>query len=185
MATILTTIKTKKRMLLALLVAVIVGGTGSAVVFASIPNSSTGNYDACRSNLTGGVRIIDTQSGQNCFSLTETAVSWQSAAAAANGPKIVYGLITTSGTLDTSFSGSEVQNFTSEDTDFNTKKLCFNLSFSPKAAKNWTMDYGEGVLVRGGSTEEQNRIDAVCGSQYEAYAEQPSFNQEFKYVFMR
>src|SRR6185436_12603412 len=61
------------KILVAIVVTAIVA-SGSALVFASIPDAN-GVITACRTNLTGAVRIIDTAS-QSCNGL-ETAITWK------------------------------------------------------------------------------------------------------------
>lgn len=46
-----------------------------AFALAAIPNSSTGQINACRLNLTGVIRIIDAQNGANCI-VGETSLNW-------------------------------------------------------------------------------------------------------------
>jgi hypothetical protein len=70
----LSFIKNKMILLGAVLVATIVGGVTTAVVMAAIPDSD-GVIHACRTTLTGGVRIIDSAS-QSCNGLLETGVNW-------------------------------------------------------------------------------------------------------------
>lgn len=45
------------------------------MVSAAIPHSTTGVISSCRLNLTGSIRIIDSQAGANCI-IGETALSW-------------------------------------------------------------------------------------------------------------
>lgn len=70
----LSFIKNKMVLLGAVMVATIVGGVTTAVVLAAIPDGD-GVIHACRTTLTGGVRIIDSAS-QNCNGLLETGVNW-------------------------------------------------------------------------------------------------------------
>lgn len=73
MKKLLNFIKGKIVLLGAVIVSAIVGGASTAIVLAAIPDGD-GIIHACRLNLTGAVRIIDSAS-QNCSGL-ETAINW-------------------------------------------------------------------------------------------------------------
>ncbi len=61
--------------------AFIIGGitavllTGGAVAYSAIPDSDDGEIHGCRNNLTGSLRVIDDQAGQNC-SPGQTEITW-------------------------------------------------------------------------------------------------------------
>ncbi|MEO5499006.1 MAG: pentapeptide repeat-containing protein [Candidatus Saccharimonadales bacterium] len=56
-------------------VASVFGAGATNLIFAAIPNSSTGRLEACFNNTTGALRVIDVQGSSTC-SGGETAVSW-------------------------------------------------------------------------------------------------------------
>lgn len=68
-----TKTKTNPKILTALIAGLILGGGSSMVALASIPDSD-GKINACYSNVSGAVRIIDSP-GASC-SGSETAVAW-------------------------------------------------------------------------------------------------------------
>lgn len=66
-------IKSKLQLIAIVMVSTIIGSVTTAIVSASIPDSN-GVIRACRTNLTGGLRIIDSAS-QSCTGL-ETPLNW-------------------------------------------------------------------------------------------------------------
>ena len=67
-------IKNKLSFMVAIMTAAVIGGVTTAFVQAAIP-SSTGIISGCRSNLTGVLRVIDTEDSETCAT-GETAVDW-------------------------------------------------------------------------------------------------------------
>lgn len=63
--------------------AVVAGGISTYVAVAAIPDEQ-GIIRACRLNLTGALRVIDTN--QSCTSLTETPLNWQSSTDGTSAP---------------------------------------------------------------------------------------------------
>jgi hypothetical protein len=155
-------------LLLAVVVAAIVGGVTTAVVSAAIPDSSNTIHGCYRNNagLTnpkGGLRVIDSDTSQSCTA-QETALNWSSGSA----HQIAYAGINSDGTLDTGYSSdinsATVTPVSSDPAD--GYNLCIDMNFTPKAV---TVTGGQttDALIRGVPGQGAG-IDLRCGSQYEA-----------------
>jgi hypothetical protein len=71
--------------------AVVVGGISTYVAVAAIPDAQ-GIIQACRLNLTGALRVIDTN--ESCVGLTETPLNWQSSTSGTSAPSTYTNRVT-------------------------------------------------------------------------------------------
>ncbi|HSX43486.1 MAG TPA: pentapeptide repeat-containing protein [Candidatus Saccharimonadales bacterium] len=111
-------IKTHIKLLVVLGLGVAIGGAGTAVVMASVPDSPSGVIHACyRSNglaANGTVRIIDSPT-QSCNG-NETAISWNSATPGQFVTNLVGADFTNTSLAYRNFAGTDIHNATLYDT---------------------------------------------------------------------
>lgn len=149
-------------------VIVAIGLVASTITFAAIPNSSTGQVEACRTILTGAIRIIDSQAGQTC-TILESGLLWPSAPA----PKVAHIYFSDdNGTLDTSKTSPSILSVNMSADSNGSKTVCIHTSFTPKtgfSSSGGSSGY-QSLFLKSGSYDDVNNINAMCGSGYEAMA---------------
>jgi hypothetical protein len=149
-------LKTNLKYLIGLALATIIGGATTAVVLASIPDSS-GVIHGCRSNINGSLRVIDSENSGNCLP-SEASLNWNQTGkpeqlALAH---ITYDPSSGSSSLDTSRS-TNVISFV--DTPYD--HICLQTNFVPKNITSSSL--GEYSLME---IKDQNGWSGPNGNSY-------------------
>ena len=176
------TLTNKLAFLLAVVAATAVGGITTAVVMAAIPDSG-GQIHACRRNLTGALRVIDSPS-QSCNGL-EAPLNWSQNG---SGSQIAYARVNVAPleqggvnvTLN-SANSSGIAGFK----HVPNEAVCFNVVFTPKFAMGTAGMEGSYVYASGFPAEAPS-VSAACGAGYNAAiigAEYVQTSANYKYMF--
>ena len=116
-------VKSRSVLFGAVIAATLLGGATTAVVMAAIPDSN-GVINACQTNLTGALRVIDS-SNQSCTS-SETALNWDQHAA--QGTK--YGDYISSAFSNTSLQSIDLSFRNMPNTDFTNSAFGSGANFN-------------------------------------------------------
>jgi hypothetical protein len=159
-------VKSKLILISAVVVAILIGGATTAIVSASIPDSD-GMVHACRLNIGGTIRVIDTDASQSCTGL-ETSINWSTYGDPIISGRVFYDVSTGAFSLDSSRS----QNITSIYTDPNAPGYaCLTFSKTPKGISITSGDTGGQAIVltelkdsNGWSSDTSGGIAYVCSN---------------------
>lgn len=102
-----------KRVAIVVFAGAVIGSLVTTGVFAAIPNSNTGVISACRDNVTGALRAIDTQSGATCSS-SERVLRWSSQ---------IKGELMLDSLRDADLSGARLQYLNLQGVDFRNSQF--------------------------------------------------------------
>jgi hypothetical protein len=148
--------------LLAVAFAAAAGGVTTAVVSAAIPDSNT-TIHGCYGKLAGNLRVIDTDAGKTCNAALENNLNWNGGSA---DRQAAYAALNSDGTLNTTFSeGVNNIKLVPYGPDEPQQYLCFNVSFTPKAA--FSSQEGMDMHI---SAHDSGSTNDICGSGYNAVA---------------
>lgn len=171
--------KLGKNTVFVVIAALLAGSSLTVGVFAAIPHSTTGVITACRTNLTGALRIIDAESGATCNGL-ETTLSWGTASSDTNSallqldpdPSHDYTYVMNAGHSRNILDVKTVDDPDPGNTD--AKYLCIKVAFNPemKTAGAATQQLGGGAAIdiklASDSSTMASGITTLCGSGYNA-----------------
>lgn len=140
------------------LLAVVLGLATMQVAKAAIPNSSTGEINACYRNNAGlfvpkgNLRVIDAQNNETCTG-QETALNINQ-----NTKPPIYGYININGELESSKSS----NVNSVTVNTSISSLCIDLAFTPVNVSISGEQSQPPFFVRGMGDPNMNDIDTHC-----------------------
>lgn len=171
-----------KNLTLVIAAAVLAGSGATAVVFAAIPNSTTGVISACRANSDGAMRVIDAQAGATCEE-TETAINWASAGDGDSTHSASLRLEpnpedSTSYVMSPARSRNIVQAVVKQDVNNpDYRALCVQVNFSPEHTRSTqAAQVGMGnstalqLDLRSQGGYYADALDYYCGAEYNAIA---------------